>query len=123
VADYNDWRDRIFMEQVEQARPEPDKRMTILDEAAYVTDGDRQDWYGSPTENHGCTAALWNAYIARRRQGGNHDLDAFDVAMCNILQKVSRLAHDRRRDGLVDTAGYARNAEVILDDMARLWAT
>lgn len=83
---------------------------TVLEEAARLVDGDRQQAYGHPADNHACTAAMWNAYLARR---GHPDLDGFDVCMLNILQKCSRLAHTRHRDGLVDIAGFARNAEMV----------
>ena len=107
---------------------------SVLSEAARLVDGDRQAAYGHPRDNHACTAALWNAYLERRYgaeivpdETGDYptpdgwaltaNLDAFDVCMLNILQKVSRLAHTRQRDGLVDIAGFARNAEMVGDDL------
>lgn len=87
---------------------------TVLEEADRIVDGPRQDSYGHPADNHGCTAELWNAYIARRFDAAPEAmLDAYDVCLLNILQKVSRLAHSRERDGLVDIAGFARNAEIV----------
>ncbi len=92
--------------------------MRVLEEAAEITSKDRRDFYGLPAENHGCTAELWTAYLRRRLAGSSDpDLDAVDVCMLNILQKVSRLAHSRQRDGLVDIAGYAANAEECGDEM------
>ena len=89
----------------------------ILDEAARLVNGDRQAAYGHPADNHRCTAELWNAYLARRWDRQQNDppleVDAFDVCMLNILQKVSRLAHTRQRDGLVDIAGFAANADMV----------
>lgn len=84
---------------------------TVLEEAARLVDGDRNAAYGDPAGNHGTTAAMWNAYL-QRRGVLNGELDAHDVCLLNILQKCSRDAHDRRRDSLVDIAGYARNAEL-----------
>lgn len=97
---------------------------SVLSEAARLVDGDRQAAYGHPAKNHGCTAELWTAYLRRRCSATKTieigepvvniiELDAFDVCMLNILQKVSRLAHSRQRDGLVDLAGFARNAEMV----------
>jgi len=96
---------------------------SVLDEASDIVQGVRQEAYGHPRDNHACTAALWNAYLERRganlySQDGEDDhlyLDAFDVCMLNVLQKVSRLAHTRQRDGLVDIAGFAANAEMVDD--------
>lgn len=112
-------RTRVVVEQ------EAAEQVSILTEAADVTSGDRQDWYGSPVDNHGCTAALWNAYLDRRalRTGTVNSIDAYDVALLNALQKISRLAHDRRRDGLVDIAGYAANAAEIVAELDAAWTT
>ena len=107
---------------------------TILDEAAEITAGERQTHYGHPRDNHGCTAALWSAYLVRRVQVRLRDLsvtaqtgagrelehiltlDGRDVCMLNILQKVSRDANLRVHDNLVDIAGYARNAEMVKEE-------
>ncbi len=89
------------------------KTETVLDEAARIVDGPRRISYGTPRENHECTAAMWSAYLGRT-------ITAQDVCMLNILQKASRGAHQVRsgryleRDTLVDIAGYARNAELAL---------
>lgn len=85
---------------------------TILEEAERIVNGARRDHYGHPSENHGCTAELWGAYLTRKT-GHRISVDAEDVCVLNILQKMSRHAHARTRDNWVDTVGYARNAEMI----------
>lgn len=86
----------------------------MLEEAARIVDGDRNDAYGDPAGNHGTTAAMWTAYLRRRGiLAPDAAVDAYDVCWLNVLQKASRDAHDRRRDSLVDTAGYVRNAELV----------
>lgn len=88
---------------------------SILAEAARIVDGPRREDYGLPHENHGRTAALWNAYLdTGYRDSGVHSkpLTARDICMLNILQKISRDRHCPKRDNLVDIAGYARNAEL-----------
>ena len=86
----------------------------MLEEAARIVDGDRNAAYGDPAGNHGTTAAMWTAYLRRRGMlTGDLELDGRDVCMLNVLQKVSRDAHTRQRDSLVDLCGYARNAEII----------
>lgn len=84
-------------------------------EAAKIVNGDRQKDYGPPKFNHGCTAALWSAYLGRRSMasGFSFQLDARDVCMLNILQKISRDANKRKDDTLVDIVGYALNAKMV----------
>jgi hypothetical protein len=84
--------------------------MTILEEADAITKGDRFKDYGHPALNHGITAGLWNVYQAGMR---GRQFDARDVCWFNILQKCARDLHHRKRDNLVDTAGFARNAEMV----------
>lgn len=78
--------------------------MSILSEAANIVDGDRQQTYGTPLENHTRTAKLWSAYLGI-------EITPRNVCMMNILQKVSRDRFKPGRDHLVDIAGYAENAQ------------
>lgn len=87
---------------------------TILDRAALACHHERNRDYGEPIENHGTTAALWAAWL-KRRHGVDLELTAEDVCFLNALQKLSRLANSITLDGLVDLAGYARNAEMVLE--------
>ena len=91
--------------------------MTILDDADDVTRNARQSAYGHPLDNHGCTAQLWTSYI-ERRYGAKINVTALDVCYMMILVKISRLANDPTHlDSLVDIAGYARNAEMIMHEL------
>ena len=87
-------------------RPHTVAPETVLAEAARVVDGPRRDDYGTPSENHGRTAAMWSDYLGV-------PITARQVCMLNILQKISRDAHAAKRDNLVDIAGYVRNAELV----------
>lgn len=91
----------------------------ILKEAESIVNGDRMKFYGHPSANHGCTAALWTAYLNRRCDRGDAgyvlELSARDVCMLNILQKISRDANRRKEDNLTDIIGYAVNAAMIED--------
>ena len=90
--------------------------MNILEKAHDVTQNARQSAYGHPVDNHGNTAELWSAYL-ERRLGSDFELSSLDVCYMMILLKISRLANDPTQlDSLVDIAGYARNAEMILDE-------
>lgn len=88
--------------------------VSILDDAADKVKGDRNHAYGHPYTNHNNTARLYNAYLFAK-YGTLFTLDAEDVCMLNILQKVSREAHRGTRDGLVDIAGYAANIAIVRD--------
>ena len=91
--------------------------MSVLDEAKAVTSDPRPSKYGPPHANHGCTAALMEAYL--RKKYGAAAFDALDVCAFNMLQKISRLAHTKdHRDSLVDICGYAANWEMILERWA-----
>ena len=86
--------------------------MSILDEAAELASGPRQEAYGHPRDNHGCTAIIWWAYIQRRMQQPDFiGLDALDICWLHIFEKGIRDANRRKRDNLVDAAGYVENAE------------
>lgn len=90
---------------------------TILREAEKIVTGARRSDYGTPKQNHSCTAELWTAFYKRRgllRKGAF--LTPEDVCFANILQKVSRSANRITRDGLTDIAGYAENVEIIQND-------
>lgn len=79
------------------------KRKELLDEAAKITNGERQEHYGTPEDNFTKIAKLWNAYL-----GGADPLHADDVAAMMILLKVARIASDScHLDSWIDIAGYA----------------
>lgn len=84
----------------------------ILAEAAKVVNGDRQHHYGHPADNHGCTAAMWSAYLSRKYRAPI-TLDAEDVCWLMVLQKISRQANRPKDDNLVDAVGYILNIEMI----------
>ena len=73
---------------------------------------ERGPLYGHPLDNHGTTAQMFAAYLSRK-YGQQITLDAEDVCFLNILQKVSREAHEPTEDNLTDIAGYAHNVELI----------
>ena len=78
------------------------KRKELLEEAAKITNGERQEHYGTPEDNFARIAALWNAYL------GKPYLAVQDVAAMMILLKTARIASDPKHlDSWVDIAGYA----------------
>ena len=81
--------------------------MNILNEANSIIHGARNEAYGHPAKNHGLTAKYWSIYL-------DIDVNAEDVCILNILQKISRWQNKvGGRDHLVDIAGYAGNIEMI----------
>ena len=91
---------------------------SILGKAHRAVHAERGPLYGKPIDNHGCTAALFTAYLNRKYKL-TIDLDADDVCWFNIFQKASRDAHDPQEDNLTDTAGYAHNIELVRTERAR----
>lgn len=79
----------------------------ILDEAKRITSGDRQRDYDHPKPNHERIAAMWNTYLAVRKEPSG-PIAAEDVAAMMILLKIVRNCHTPKRDNAVDIAGYAR---------------
>lgn len=99
---------------------EPQRRETVLEEAARLTSSDRQRVYGHPRLHFACTAALVTAYLIRRGwtppAGG---LLPEDWPQIMSLDKTARQAGNLaatgklHRDSLADQAGYARTAEML----------
>lgn len=87
-------------------RIEKENKMTILEEAAELVDGDRQQDYGHPIENHTRTAKMWSVLL-------DVEVTAEQVCLCMTLQKISRQCHKPKRDNLVDGCGWLRNVEMI----------
>ena len=91
--------------------------LNVLEEANDIIHGDRNKKYGHPRDNHGTTAILFSHFLSRKYGKGTTPLlNAEDVCMFNILQKISREANSHSRDNLVDIAGYVGNIEMITED-------
>jgi hypothetical protein len=80
----------------------------MLDEAADLVDGDRNNQYGDPIGDFRATADMWNAYLERVWSSGRTSLIPHDVAAMMALLKVSRIGWSAgKADHWVDLAGYA----------------
>lgn len=78
-----------------------DLRVALLDEAAELISGQREEDYGHPRENFTRIAALWSQVF-------DLEVTPEQVALCMILLKVSRLIKSPDAwDSWVDAAGYA----------------
>ena len=78
------------------------RRIDILNKASEIVMGQREQDYGSPEDNFGLIARLWNDYM------GDILFSPKDVVMCMILLKVARGRGDKPTDDtFIDIAGYA----------------
>lgn len=84
--------------------------MSILDKAAEITSKDRNHAYGPPTDNIKQTVELINAYLKKKLKA---PLTSRDFCWLMILLKASRDSHLPKEDNLIDTAGWARVAEML----------
>lgn len=73
----------------------------LLQEALELVKGDRNETHGDARAQLGQTAALWAVYLGV-------SITAEQVAVCNILQKISRSCHGKPNiDNPRDAAGYS----------------
>lgn len=87
---------------------------TILEEAAKLTSTDRQASYGHPYDNFTALAEILR-WLIKRRYGIEVPIDASFIPVIHMAIKLDREAHSPKRDNLVDMAGYARTAEMVMD--------
>lgn len=81
---------------------------TILEEARELVYGDRNAQYGHPKDDYAKVAAMWSAFLGV-------EISPHQAASMMIFIKMSRLAHEPKRDTIVDIAGYAEVVARILD--------
>lgn len=72
----------------------------VLDEAAGLIYGEREEAYGHPAVDMGRTGRIWGAIL------GIDDVPARLVALCMVGVKISREVNRPKRDNRVDGAGY-----------------
>lgn len=80
----------------------------ILEEAASLVHGSRQQDYAHPSVDFGRTAKMWSVLFGV-------PVDPKQVPMALIMVKLSRLMNDpTKRDSIVDIAGYAETMAMLL---------
>ena len=86
------------------------KRKFILSQAEHCVCGKREQDYGSPEDNFGRIAAMWEAYMRGNcvSDGADICIAPKDVAAMMALLKIARIASgNSKTDNWVDLAGYA----------------
>jgi Domain of unknown function (DUF4406)/Domain of unknown function (DUF6378) len=77
-------------------------------EALRIVHTDRGADYGSPLEDFTRTGRMWGAILDLE-----DDVEPREVALCMAALKLSREAHQHKRDSLVDVAGYIETLAMI----------
>jgi hypothetical protein len=85
------------------------RRSDLLEKARECVDGDRNVQYGDPNADFQRTCAMQQIYLSGiKEKRGSVLLMPHDVAILNILQKISRIVWSpEKEDHWVDIAGYA----------------
>ena len=74
----------------------------IIQEAADLITGDRQDDYGNIDDNYEMTAAFWEGYLKKKEK-----IKPSDAAIMMVLLKISRMAKGTwNKDTFADAIGY-----------------
>lgn len=79
---------------------------SILNEAAGLVHGNRQEDYGDPLQSLERVAMMWSAILGVT-------VKPEQVPLCMIALKISRECHRPKRDNRVDIAGYAELLQII----------
>ena len=88
------------------------KKMTVLEEAEGLVNGDRRGDYGPPEESFDMIGGFWATYLGV-------EITRDDVAQMMVLLKLARsrsaIARGNRpqRDSIVDASGYLRCIEMM----------
>lgn len=81
-------------------------REQILAEASKLITGERNQTYGSPTQNFQDTAILWTVIIGHKLKDGAV-IDPGEVAAFMIALKLARMKAQSKKDNWTDIVGYA----------------
>lgn len=103
-----DWRDMIeeyktilmSREAAEKEKQEKITRKYILEEAARIVCGDRNEQYGEPEDSFRAIAEFWETYVREGcvSPGADVCIRAEDVAMMMVLFKVARAIYGTKQE-------------------------
>lgn len=77
-----------------------DASTSILAEAQRLVYGPKEEAYGDATIDLKRIALMWSVILEQ-------PVEPYEVAMCMVALKLSRLCHKRGRDSWIDVAGWA----------------
>ena len=97
-------------------------RAEVLREAESLITGDRNETYGTPTQNFTNIAEFWNTQFAHMLQPGAR-FTPQDVAIAMVHVKLARMIAQPKRDNWVDLAGYAACGYEAMEDNLKPIAT
>jgi len=80
--------------------------VNVLEEAAFLVDGNRQADYGHPSVIYARVGRVWGALL------GIEDIPAATVCLMLAGMKVARQSIKPKHDNGVDAAGYIRCVEM-----------
>ena len=73
---------------------------SILTEAHALVYGQKEQLYGDATADMERVATMWTAILGT-------PVEPWQIPLCMVAIKLSRLCHKRYKDGWVDVAGWA----------------
>lgn len=83
-------------------------REKIINDAKTAICKDREESHGDANTQLTQTGYLWGVYFHNKFGIALNAISAKDVAMCNILQKISRSTfNEKHEDHYTDIVGYA----------------
>ena len=82
------------------------EKLTVLEEAIFLVQGDRHASYGTWKGNFGTISRLATAMTGK-------DISPRDAILTLIALKFARHAHSPKRDNLVDAAGYIAGLAIL----------
>jgi hypothetical protein len=88
---------------------------SILQEADRLVSTDRQSDYGHPREDFAKTAKMITGVLLPKLKE-NQEVSALEVALIMCCVKISREVNKHKRDNLVDLAGYAKTADMVMEE-------
>lgn len=89
-----------------------DTRMTSVEAAAQLVNGQRQDDYGHPLDDFSKTAQMWSAIAGT-------EITAEMVALMMVCVKISRELNRPKGDNLIDAHGYLLTYEMVRAERER----
>lgn len=102
-----DWRERAdLLAGLKQQNIDITPREDVLNEAAKLITGDRNQTYGSPTQNFTDTANIWSIILRNKLRDGAR-IEPGEVASMMVGLKLARQPAQPKRDNWTDIAGYA----------------